>query len=87
MVLPPDQPAAALSHALPWEALAPRQKSGKARGGEMCDALSVDSLSPCKSAGDCARGGSMQFELIWAMLGGDGRGRDCWCCQATLPVY
>lgn len=53
----------------------------------MRDALSVDSLSPCKSAGDCAGGGSMWFRLIWAVLGGDGRGRESQCCQATLPVY
>lgn len=29
----------------------------------------------------------MQIGLVWAVLGGDGRGRESRGCQATLPVY
>ena len=69
VVLPLDQPAAALSLVPPREVFATGEKKGRAGDGEMSNALLEDSPSPCKSAGDCAGEGSMRFELIWALLG------------------
>lgn len=76
VVLPPDQPAAALGSVFHLG----KERKGWRWRDEPCAAGEF----PCKS--DCAGEGSMHIGLIWAVLGGDGRGRESRGCQATLPV-
>lgn len=71
VVLLPDQPPAALNGVF--------HLGERAGDGKMSPVLLYKS--------DCAGEGSMQNGLVWAVLGGNGRGRESRGCQATLPVY
>lgn len=77
VVLPLDQPSAALEGVF--------HLGEDRKGWGWKDEPRAAGGLPCKS--DCAGEGSIWIGLVWAVLGGNGRGRESWGCQATLSVY